>query len=138
MNSFTIFKNLFSITIIISVVRVNSGTSHEKAVMLGKHFAAVEKFKCKDPQPRAIAISELLNESIINEATWGITPDITVLHRCGAAGCCHKNKTCQARRTETVTLIFLIKRSGRHKEYIDVRAQNHTECECQQLVNSPK
>ncbi|KYB28403.1 hypothetical protein TcasGA2_TC032603 [Tribolium castaneum] len=128
----------FSVAIIISVVSVTTGSPGKKLNMFHKHFAAVDKFKCKDPQPRAIAISEFLNKSIISEANLMISPDITVLHRCGQAGCCHKNKTCQAHKTETVTLVFLINKKRSHKEYIDVTAQNHTECECQPLVNNPK
>ncbi|KDR14915.1 placenta growth factor-like [Zootermopsis nevadensis] len=94
-----------------------------------QHFRKVQKFACKQPQPRLIRVDDLFN---VNSKDL-YTPRATVLHRCGEdTGCCpREGMTCVAHNTENVTLIFNVYDTQYHnRSRQEQQASNHTLCQC--------
>nr|CAI5840002.1 unnamed protein product [Callosobruchus analis] len=78
---------------------------------------------CRQPQPRAYRISELLGK----DQLASFRPNMVILHRCDNSGCCNdKTLICLPLSTEEVNMSYY--QSGRlRSKYFT----NHTQCSCQ-------
>jgi hypothetical protein len=127
-----LLPHLLILTIVMaSVVRVHHATDKLAAMNL-EHILKVQKFICKQPQPRLIPVEHLFN---VNSKDL-YTPRATVLHRCGEdTGCCpREDMTCVPHGMDIVTLIFTVHDTQYHnKSMQELQATNHTVCRCAEL-----
>jgi hypothetical protein len=119
--------------LILTILMASAAKVHQArdklATMNLEHFLKVQKFACKQPQPRLLPVEDLF--SVNSKDLY--TPRATVLHRCGEdTGCCpREDMTCVPYKTENVTLIFNVHDTQYHnKSKRELQASNHTLCQC--------
>ncbi|PNF24190.1 hypothetical protein B7P43_G16868 [Cryptotermes secundus] len=124
-----LLPHLLILTIVMAdVVKVHHAADKLLAMNL-EHILKVQKFRCKQPQPRLIPVEDLFN---VNSKDL-YTPRATVLHRCGEdTGCCpREDMTCVPHEIEIVTLMFSVHDTQNHrKSKHELKATNHTLCQC--------
>lgn len=94
-----------------------------------QHILKVQRFTCKQPQPRLFLVEDLFHVSSKDL----YTPRATVLHRCGEdTGCCpSEDMSCVSRKEDTVTLIFSVYDTQyKNSSKREMQATNHTVCWC--------
>jgi Zn-dependent M16 (insulinase) family peptidase len=123
--------------LILIIVMSNAAKVHQEVdkllAMNLEHILKVQKFKCKQPQPRLIPVEELF--TVNSEDLY--TPRATVLHRCGEdTGCCPtEGLTCVPHEMEIVTLMFSVHDTQYHnKSRQELKVANHTLCQCAELL----
>jgi hypothetical protein len=127
-----LLPHLLILTIVMAdVAEVHHATDKLLAMNL-EHILKVQKFICKEPQPRLIPVEDLFN---VNSKDL-YTPRVTVLHRCGEdTGCCpREDMTCVPHEIKIVTLMFSVHDTQyNNKSKRELKAVNHTLCQCAEL-----
>lgn len=127
-----VLLQLLILTIVMAYgAKIHHATNKLLAMNL-EHILKVQKFMCKQPQPRLIPVEDLFN---VNSKDL-YTPRATVLHRCGEnTGCCpREDMTCVPHEMEIVTLMFSVHDTQYHnKSKHELKAINHTLCHCSEL-----
>lgn len=126
------------LSVFVFVTIVCQVDSHPLKENFKAHYKRAEKFKCQQPQPRAVSIIGELRTAVAGKR---FIPRMTVLHRCDSgSGCClHGDVTleCGPVKTEEVELTYHVVHTvgtGAHKAgstTVETRVfTNHTECGC--------
>lgn len=125
---------IFSLAFIVVINQVDSSSLDTD---FKANYKLANSFKCLDPQPRSIQLTDLVSDAI-KLAGRRYIPRTTVLHRCDSqSGSCLTGNplaTCAPVQTETVKLAFYAinlgpKKPGNVSTEI-FTAQNHTRCGC--------
>lgn len=128
--------------LVVSVVQVRS---LRKNPAFQQHFRRVDAFACKEPQMRALRVSDIVSTGLEGKV---FVPSMTVLHRCDAgAGCCLNGDryACGPAETEDVKLTFHVTYAVATADFKKgtvlfdtIIAQNHTRCSCIEMENLPR
>lgn len=112
----------------------------------GVHQKRAASFKCLQPQPRAIKITDKIRTGVQGKR---FVPRMTVLHRCDSgSGCCLQGdvrRECGPVKTEEIELTFQVIHTVGEKVHkvgsSTVKTMvftNHTECGCKWAKVKPK
>jgi hypothetical protein len=132
------FLALF-LMIIVRNLKLMSAKQINESLLASQHFSRILKeAKCQIPVPRVVNIQELFPS-----ATKKYIPHCTLLHFCGYdSGCCRQeNERCVPKTVQNVELYFWtieLTPRGQKKGVEMIIMQNHTECECQHINDSPR
>ena len=130
---------LILILVIVRNIRLISAKDINESLLASQHFTRILKeAKCQSPVPRVVNIQE-----IFPSATKKYIPHCTLLHFCGYdSGCCRQeNERCVPKTVQKVELYFWtieLTPRGQKKGVEMITMQNHTECECQPINDSPR
>ncbi|KAF8770385.1 hypothetical protein HNY73_017925 [Argiope bruennichi] len=109
-----------------------------KSALANAHVDSVmRRVMCSVPQPRVV---QLQTEDL------RVMPHATIIHRCDeSTGCCDSlEERCVAKKKEQVTLYaFVAPRRARKQRKMGKRIKkfvftNHTECYCENIMDTPK
>lgn len=134
-----------ALTLLIWQIVVLQVLASRKHPSFHQHFKRVHAFACKEPQMRALRVSDVINTGLEGKVFF---PGMTVLHRCdSAAGCCLGGDkfTCGPVETEDVQLTFHVTHvldTAEFKKgsisFDTVIVKNHTRCACVDESNLPR
>lgn len=134
----TLSSSFFIFYILLIICEINCIKQNE-SLLASQHFSRILKeAKCHTPVPRVVNIQELFPS-----ATKKYIPHCTSLHYCGYdTGCCRQeNEKCVPKTVEDVDLYFFtveLTPRGQRKGVEVITMQNHTECMCQPINDSPR
>ncbi|XP_054153821.1 snake venom vascular endothelial growth factor toxin barietin-like [Oppia nitens] len=121
------------------VIRQINCLKPNESLLASQHFSRILKeAKCQQPVPRVVNIQELFPS-----ATKKYIPHCTLMHFCGYdTGCCRQeNERCVPKTVQDVDLYFFtveLTPRGQRKGVEMITMQNHTECMCQPINDSPR
>ncbi|KAG8229451.1 hypothetical protein J437_LFUL005556 [Ladona fulva] len=123
---------LLALAVVAGIISTSKAVRMDLKFM--QNYSRAERFKCKEPQPRAVRALDLLLEH--RRHSEYIIPAMTVLHRCDSgSGCCllGDHMACKPLQQQNVTLMFQLVDMKKGPRIFSVQAVNHTKCGCVEI-----